>query len=42
MGLRQETPFYIVHETNVAGHLPLADLLHSILQLISLEEDDED
>lgn len=42
MWLWQETPFISADWTNVAGQLPLTDLLHSILQLVSLEEDDED
>lgn len=42
MWIWQERPFYDVHLTNGGAYLPLTDLLHSILQLIALEEDDED
>lgn len=42
MRLWKKIPLDTVHLTRAAAHLPLTDLLHSILQLVSLEEDDED
>lgn len=42
MRLWQENTTWYTSLNKIAAHLPLTDLLHSILQLVSLEEDNED